>query len=61
MDSGGPPSIAQGFQVGEIADRGPVERGTLQPEPRARDIREFERQREWRASAARAIGQLIGR
>jgi stage III sporulation protein SpoIIIAA len=46
------------FQVGEVADRGPVERGSLAPEPRARDIREFERQREWRASAARAIGQL---
>src|SRR5262249_9689937 len=30
------------FQAGEIADRGPVERGTLPPiEPRARDSREF--------------------
>ena len=46
------------FLVGEVADRGPVERGTPEPEPRAREIREFERQREWRASAARAVGQL---
>jgi hypothetical protein len=58
VDLGGSPSVAQGFQLGDIADRGPVERGTLPPEPRARDLREFERQREWRASAARAIGQL---
>jgi stage III sporulation protein SpoIIIAA len=50
--------IGQGFQVGDIADRGPLERGTQPPEPRARDVREFERQREWRASAARAIGGL---
>jgi len=54
----GPVSLGQGFQLGEIADRGPLERGTPLPEPSARDKREFERQREWRASAARAIGQL---
>jgi hypothetical protein len=35
-----------------------LERGTPLPEPSARDRREFDRQREWRASAARAIGQL---
>jgi stage III sporulation protein SpoIIIAA len=46
------------FQTGEIADRGPLERGTPAPEPRARDMREFERQREWRASAAHAINTL---
>jgi hypothetical protein len=64
VDQGGPgewprPSIVtEGFQVGDIADRGPLERGTPVPEPRARDLREFERQREWRDSAARAITQL---
>ena len=46
------------FRAGEVADRGPLERGTPLPEPRARDVREFERQREWRDSAARAITQL---
>jgi stage III sporulation protein SpoIIIAA len=47
------------FVAGEIADRGPVERGTAPvPEPRARDARELSRQREWRESAARAIGAL---
>ena len=54
----GPASLGQGFQLGGIADRGPLERGTPLPEPSARDKREFDRQREWRASAARAIGQL---
>ena len=48
----------QAFQTQELADRGPLERGTPVPEPRARDIREFQRQREWRDSAARAINQL---
>ncbi len=52
-------STAAPFQSGEIADRGPVERGTLPtPEPRARDSREFDRQREWRESAMRAIREL---
>ncbi|HEX8026589.1 MAG TPA: R3H domain-containing nucleic acid-binding protein [Candidatus Limnocylindrales bacterium] len=47
------------FVQGEIADRGPVERGTAPvPEPRARDARELSRQREWRESAARAIDAL---
>ena len=48
------------FVAGQIADRGPLERGTAPPvpEPRARDAREVERQREWRASAARAIDTL---
>ena len=48
----------EAFQSGELADRGPLERGTPPPEPRARDIREFQRQREWRDSATRAINQL---
>jgi stage III sporulation protein SpoIIIAA len=51
-------SLIDGFQAGDIADRGPLERGTPAPEPRARDVREFERQREWRDSAARAIREL---
>jgi len=48
------------FVAGQIADRGPLERGTAPPvpEPRARDAREVERQREWRTSAARAIDTL---
>jgi hypothetical protein len=47
------------FVAGEIADRGPLERGSVAaPEPRARDARELSRQREWRQSAARAIDAL---
>jgi len=49
------------FVAGDIADRGPVERGSdagSPPEPRARDSRELSRQREWRESATRAIGAL---
>jgi hypothetical protein len=47
------------FVAGEIADRGPVERGTAStPEPRARDARELSRQREWRESATKAIDAL---
>jgi stage III sporulation protein SpoIIIAA len=47
------------FVNGEIADRGPLERGTAPaPEPRAREVRELSRQREWRESAAKAIGAL---
>ena len=53
------PGRVSGFQSGGIADRGPLERGTpAPPEPRAREVREYQRQREWRDSAARAIGQL---
>jgi stage III sporulation protein SpoIIIAA len=48
-----------GFRSGEIADRGPLERGsTPQVDTPAREIREFERQREWRDSASRAIDAL---
>ena len=47
------------FLVGEIADRGPLERGTpTPPEPRARDAREFQRQAAWRASAVRVIEEV---
>jgi hypothetical protein len=50
---------AEAFQTAEVADRGPLERGTTPaPEPRARDVREFQRQREWRDSATRAINEL---
>ncbi|MEA2025707.1 MAG: R3H domain-containing nucleic acid-binding protein [Chloroflexota bacterium] len=46
------------FRAGAIADRGPLERGTVAPEPRARDAREIDRQAEWRASANRAMSEL---
>ncbi len=46
------------FRASGVADRGPLERGTPAPEPRARDAREFERQAEWRSSAARAIATM---
>ncbi len=45
------------FVAGEIADRGPVERGAppVSPDVRARDARELERQREWREQAGRVL------
>ncbi len=46
------------FVAGEIADRGPVERGTAAEtaaEIRARDAREWERQAQWRDQASRAL------
>ncbi len=47
------------FVAGDIADRGPLERGAAPaPEPRARDAREFERQQAWRDQAARALTTL---
>jgi stage III sporulation protein SpoIIIAA len=47
------------FMTGELADRGPLERGSVPlPEPRARDARELERHREWRDSARQAIQAL---
>jgi hypothetical protein len=36
-----------------------MERGSTAPEPRARDAREMERQAEWRASANRAMSELM--
>jgi stage III sporulation protein SpoIIIAA len=62
--SGGVPGAAgprnEGpFVAGDIADRGPVERGAAPvAEPRARDARELSRQREWRESATKAITTL---
>jgi stage III sporulation protein SpoIIIAA len=60
---GAPAAPDRPFVAGEIADRGPLERGTVPaavpaPEPRARDARELDRQREWRAAASRAIETL---
>jgi stage III sporulation protein SpoIIIAA len=47
------------FIAGEIADRGPLERGAVPVvEPRARDTRELERQRAWRDQASRALTAL---
>jgi stage III sporulation protein SpoIIIAA len=47
------------FVAGDIADRGPLERGTTPvPEPRAREVRELSRHREWLESASKAIGTL---
>ena len=55
-------SPATPFVSGEIADRGPLERadGTSAPaiDVRARDARELDRQRAWRAEASRAINTL---
>jgi stage III sporulation protein SpoIIIAA len=58
--SGGPTAVLDApFVAGEIADRGPLERGSVAtPEPRARDARELSRHREWRDSAVRAIDAL---
>ncbi len=56
--SAGAPSIPGPFRASGVADRGPLERGTPLPEPRARDAREFERQAQWRSSAARAIATM---
>jgi hypothetical protein len=45
--------------AGDIADRGPLERGAGPvPEPRARDAREFQRQEAWRDQAARALTSM---
>ena len=47
------------FVAGDIADRGPVERGeraeATAQDVRARDIREFQRQRAWRDQATKAL------
>jgi hypothetical protein len=56
---GGAPNGEVPFVAGDIADRGPVERGSAPvPEPRARDARELSRQRQWRESASKAIDTL---
>jgi stage III sporulation protein SpoIIIAA len=44
------------FRAGDVADRGPIERGPAPvPEPRARELRELERQRSWAQQATRAL------
>ena len=59
LESQGAPTSAAAaapFRSGEIADRGPLERGAIAvPEPRARDMREIERQRSWTQQATRAL------
>jgi stage III sporulation protein SpoIIIAA len=51
-------SGATPFRAGEIADRGPIERGAVPvPEPRARELRELERQRSWAQQATRALNE----
>jgi stage III sporulation protein SpoIIIAA len=52
----GPGVAGTPFYSGEIADRGPIERpATPLPEPRARELRELERQRAWATQATRAL------
>jgi hypothetical protein len=47
------------FVAGDIADRGPLERGDVPAvEPRARDARELQRQKAWAEQASRAITAL---
>jgi len=47
------------FVAGDIADRGPLERGAPPPpDARAREARELERQRAWRDQASRALTAL---
>ncbi len=60
-DAGQPPraSADAPFVAGDLADRGPLERGsTPAADARAREARELARQREWRASASKAINAL---
>jgi stage III sporulation protein SpoIIIAA len=53
---GAPAGSGEPFYSGEIADRGPIERpATPVPEPRARELRELERQRAWAMQATRAL------
>jgi stage III sporulation protein SpoIIIAA len=52
----GPGVAGTPFHSGEIADRGPMERPpTPLPEPRARELRELERQRAWAMQATHAL------
>ena len=49
------------FVAGDLADRGPLERGSagaIAAEKRARDARELDRQREWREQASKALTAL---
>ena len=60
--AGGGRAADEPFVAGDIADRGPLERGAGAnapvAEPRARDARELERQRAWRDQASRALTAL---
>ena len=55
--SGGPAVEDGPFVAGDIADRGPLERGAALTavEKRAREARELERQKAWRDQASRAL------
>jgi hypothetical protein len=58
---GGPRGVSEApFVAGDIADRGPLERGAALTavETRAREARELERQKAWRDQAARALQAL---
>jgi stage III sporulation protein SpoIIIAA len=46
------------FVAGDLADRGPLERGAAGTDTRARDARELERQKAWRDQATRALHAL---
>jgi stage III sporulation protein SpoIIIAA len=55
-DAAAPFEAGAPFAIEELADRGPIERGSVPvPEPRARELRELERQRSWAQSATRAM------
>jgi len=57
---GGPQPAEVPFVAGEIADRGPLERGavTTAIETRAREARELERQKAWRDQASKALSAM---
>jgi stage III sporulation protein SpoIIIAA len=57
MEAGRDSGAAGGpFRIDELADRGPIERSAAPlPEPRARELRELERQRSWSRQATRAL------
>jgi hypothetical protein len=57
---GGPAPADAPFVVGDIADRGPLERAATPTaaEKRAREARELERQKAWRDQASRALNAL---
>jgi stage III sporulation protein SpoIIIAA len=58
--SGGPGPAEAPFVAGEIADRGPLERGAAPTavETRAKEARELERQKAWRDQASKALNAL---
>jgi stage III sporulation protein SpoIIIAA len=56
----GPRAAEAPFVVGEIADRGPLERGAASTavETRAKEARELERQKAWRDQASKALNAM---